>query len=167
MRSLEETIIKFYEESIKKQATEDKWIKKLIENTKSNIGAIKTIKKNLEEKAYQLTKTVLTNTREKFKAIMTMGKENIKESVPYDLPPTSFLGHLKEQIGSPYRTREPICMIENPREVYKMKAQEDEGDMDVGWDITVDDVARLRQFLIPSIQTLPNRKPIVQPYMSL
>nr|GEZ20043.1 hypothetical protein [Tanacetum cinerariifolium] len=77
------------------------------------------------------------------------------------------LRHLKEQIGSPYRTREPVCMIENPREVHKMKAQEDEGDMDVGWDITVEDVARLRQFLIPSIQTLPNRKPIVQPYMSL
>ncbi|GJS01075.1 retrovirus-related pol polyprotein from transposon TNT 1-94 [Tanacetum coccineum] len=70
--------------------------------------------------------------REKFKARTTMGKENMKEPVPRDLPPTPFLGHLKEQIGIPYRTRETVCMIENPGEVHKMKAQEDEGDMDVG-----------------------------------
>ncbi|GKD30797.1 hypothetical protein Tco_1241575 [Tanacetum coccineum] len=69
--------------------------------------------------------------REKFKARTTMGKENIKEPVPRNLPPTPFLGHLKEQIGSPYITRETVCMIENPGEVLKLKAQEDEGDMDV------------------------------------
>ncbi|GJU88061.1 hypothetical protein Tco_1300484 [Tanacetum coccineum] len=96
-----------------------------------------------------------------------MGKENIKEPVPRDLPPTPFLGHLKEQISSPYRTRETICMIENSREVYKMKAREDDGDMDVGWDITVKDVERRRQFLTPTIHTLPNPEPIVQPYMPL
>ncbi|GJV51438.1 hypothetical protein Tco_1447179 [Tanacetum coccineum] len=45
-----------------------------------------------------------------------IGKESLKEPVPRDLPPTSFLGHLKEQIG----------------------------DMDVNWDITVEDVERLR-----------------------
>ncbi|GKE50572.1 calmodulin-interacting protein 111 isoform X1 [Tanacetum coccineum] len=82
--------------------------------------------------------------REKFKARTTMGKENMKEPVPRDLPPTPFLGHSKEQIGSPYRTRKTICMIENHREVHKLKAQEDEGDMNVGWDITVKDVERLR-----------------------
>ncbi|GKD07847.1 hypothetical protein Tco_1187532 [Tanacetum coccineum] len=96
-----------------------------------------------------------------------MGKENMKEPVPHDLPPTPFLGHLKEQIGSPYKTRETVCMIENPRKVHKMKAQEDEGDMDVGWDITVKDVERLRQFLTPTIHTLPNPEPVVQPYMPL
>ncbi|GJX84877.1 hypothetical protein Tco_0335651 [Tanacetum coccineum] len=68
-----------------------------------------------------------------------MGKGNIKEPVPRNLPPTPFQGHLKEQIG----------------------------DMDVGWDITVKDVERLRQFLIPTIHTLPNLKPVAQPYMPL
>ncbi|GJU90535.1 hypothetical protein Tco_1302958, partial [Tanacetum coccineum] len=82
--------------------------------------------------------------RENFKARTTMGKENIKESVPRDLPPTPFLGHSKEQIGSPYRTRKTVCIIENHGEVYKLKAQEDEGDMNVGWDIIVKDVERLR-----------------------
>ncbi|GJT20042.1 hypothetical protein Tco_0878748 [Tanacetum coccineum] len=116
MRSLEETIIKFCKESIKKQTTDDEWIRKSIENTNSNIRALKTTTKNLQEKAYQLAQTVLTNTGEKFKARTTMGKKNIKESVPCDLPPTPFQGHLKEQMGSPYRTRETVCMIENPGE---------------------------------------------------
>ncbi|GJX51019.1 hypothetical protein Tco_0277864 [Tanacetum coccineum] len=78
-----------------------------------------------------------------------------------------FLGHLKEQIGSPYRNHEIVCMIENPKEVHKMKAQEDEGDMDVSSDITVKDVERLRQFLTHTIHTLPNLEPVVQPYMPL
>ncbi|GJV76553.1 hypothetical protein Tco_1508137 [Tanacetum coccineum] len=52
--------------------------------------------------------------REKVKAITTMGKESIKEPVPHDLPPTPFLGHLKEQMGSRYRTRETVRMIGNP-----------------------------------------------------
>nr|GEU74541.1 hypothetical protein [Tanacetum cinerariifolium] len=46
--------------------------------------------------------------------------------------PMPFLGHLKEQMGSPYRTREIVCMIENPEEAHKMKARKDERDMDVG-----------------------------------
>ncbi|GKF28153.1 hypothetical protein Tco_0094495, partial [Tanacetum coccineum] len=70
--------------------------------------------------------------REKVKAITTIGKENIKEPVPRDLSPTPFLGHWKEQMGSPYRTRETIRMIKNPEEIHNAKAQEDEGDMDVG-----------------------------------
>nr|GEU63230.1 hypothetical protein [Tanacetum cinerariifolium] len=96
-----------------------------------------------------------------------MGKENMKEPVPHDLPPTPFLGHLKEQMGIPYRARKTVCMIENPREVHKIKAQEDKGDMDVGWDIIVMDVERLRQFLTPTIHTLSNLEPVVQPYMPL
>ncbi|GKA13595.1 hypothetical protein Tco_0693241 [Tanacetum coccineum] len=103
-----------------------------------------------------------------------MGKESMKEPVPHDLPvvqtyvpPTPFLGHLKGQMGSPYRTHETVCAIGILKEIHKLKAQEDEGDMDVGWDITIEDVERLRQFLTPTIHTLPNLEPIVQPYMSL
>ncbi|GJS96729.1 hypothetical protein Tco_0803697 [Tanacetum coccineum] len=121
------------------QNWDDEWIRTSIENMDSNIRALKTTTKNLHEKAYQLTQTVLTNTREKFKARTTMGKENMKERVPRDLPPMPFLGHVKEQIGSPYRTCKTVCMIENPREIHKMKAQEDEGDRDIGWDIIVKD----------------------------
>ncbi|GJV36520.1 hypothetical protein Tco_1408997 [Tanacetum coccineum] len=75
-----------------------------------------------------------------------MGKENMKDSVPRDLPPTPFLGHLKEQMGSPYRTRETVNMIGNPKEINNEEAQEDEGDMDVGWDITSNDVERRGNF---------------------
>ncbi|GJR61997.1 hypothetical protein Tco_1504159 [Tanacetum coccineum] len=81
-----------------------------------------------------------------------MGKECVKELVPHDLPvvetyapPTPFLGHLKGQMGSPYRTHETVCGIGIPEEVHKLKAQEDEGDMDVGWNITVEDIERLRE----------------------
>ncbi|GJW47895.1 retrovirus-related pol polyprotein from transposon TNT 1-94 [Tanacetum coccineum] len=159
IRSLEETIIKFYDESIKKQAMDDEWIRKSIKNTESNIRALKNTTKNLQEKAYQLTQTDLTNTGEKR---TTIGKGNLKEPAPCELPPTPFLGHLKEQMGSPYRTRETVCMIENPKEVHIIKAQEDEGDMGVGWDITIRDVERLWQFLTPAIHTLPNLEPVVQ-----
>ncbi|GJV89993.1 hypothetical protein Tco_1533931 [Tanacetum coccineum] len=96
-----------------------------------------------------------------------MGKENIKESVPRDLPLTPFLGHLKEQMGSPYRTRETVRMIRNPKEIHNVKAQEDEGNMDVVWDITSKDAEMLRQFLTPTIHTLPNLEPVVQPYILL
>ncbi|GJX05414.1 hypothetical protein Tco_0191330 [Tanacetum coccineum] len=60
-----------------------------------------------------------------------MGKENIKDPVPRDLSPTPFLGHLKEQMGSPYRTRKTVRMIGNPKEIHNAKAQEDKGDMEV------------------------------------
>nr|GEY85083.1 hypothetical protein [Tanacetum cinerariifolium] len=82
---------------------------------------------------------VLTNTSEKDKTRIATGNENMKEPIPHDLPavqtyvpPMPFLGHLKGQIGSLYRTREIVCMIGNPKEIHKMKAQKDEGDMDVG-----------------------------------
>ncbi|GJY50332.1 hypothetical protein Tco_0441179 [Tanacetum coccineum] len=132
MESLKDTIIKFYKDTIKKQTADDERMRKILENTESNIRALKTRTKNLQEKAYQLTHKVLTNTGEKVKAITTMGKEKMKEPVPRDLPPTPFLGHLKEQMGSPYRTRETIRMIKNPEEIHNEKAQEDEGDIDVG-----------------------------------
>ncbi|GJZ04535.1 hypothetical protein Tco_0537810 [Tanacetum coccineum] len=135
MESLEETIIKFCEDTIKKQTADNERMRKILENTESNIRALKTTIKNLQEKAYQLTHKVLTNTGEKVKAITTMGKENMKESVPRDLSPTPFLGHLKEQMGSPYRTRETVSMIGNPKEIHNARAQEDKGDIDVGWDM--------------------------------
>ncbi|GKB28926.1 hypothetical protein Tco_0868327 [Tanacetum coccineum] len=65
-------------------------------------------------------------------------------------------------MGSPYKTRESICVIGIPEEI-----QEDEGDMNDGCDITVEDVERLRKILTPSIHTLPNLEPIEQPYMPL
>ncbi|GJS99894.1 hypothetical protein Tco_0821064 [Tanacetum coccineum] len=105
--------------------------------------------------------------REKVKAIMTMGKENMKESVPRDIPPTLFLGHLTEQMGSTYRTRETVHVFGNPKEIHNEEAQEDEGDMDVDWDITSKDVERLRQFLTPTIHTLPNLEPVVPPCIPL
>ncbi|GJZ00931.1 calmodulin-interacting protein 111 isoform X1 [Tanacetum coccineum] len=69
--------------------------------------------------------------REKVKAITTMVKENIKEPVPRNLSPTPFLGHLKEQMGGPYRTRKTFRMIGNPEEIHNAKAHEDERDMDL------------------------------------
>ncbi|GJU57239.1 hypothetical protein Tco_1235005 [Tanacetum coccineum] len=90
MKSLEETIIKFYEDTIKKQIADDERMRKILKNIESNIRALKTKTKNLHEKAYQLTHKVLTNTGEKVKAITTMGKENIKEPILYDLPPMPF-----------------------------------------------------------------------------
>ncbi|GJU54339.1 hypothetical protein Tco_1228053 [Tanacetum coccineum] len=131
MKSLEETIIKFCEDTIKKQTADDEKMRKILENTESNIRALKTRTKNLQEKVYQLTHKVLTNTGEKVKAIMTMDKENMKEPVPCDLPPTPFLETLKKQMGSPYRTHETIRMIGNPKEIHNEKAQEDERNMDI------------------------------------
>nr|GEV57489.1 hypothetical protein [Tanacetum cinerariifolium] len=100
MRSLEETIIKFYEDSIKEQAIDDEWIRKLIENTDSNIRELKTTAKNLQKKTYQLTQIVLINTGEKVKARTTMGKENLKDPIPHEIPlvqtyvpPMKFLGN--------------------------------------------------------------------------
>ncbi|GJX52201.1 hypothetical protein Tco_0280570 [Tanacetum coccineum] len=75
MESLEETIIKFCEDTMKKQTANDEKMRKILENTESNIRALKTRTKNLQEKAYQLTHKVLTNTGEKVKAITTMVKE--------------------------------------------------------------------------------------------
>ncbi|GJX04782.1 hypothetical protein Tco_0190698 [Tanacetum coccineum] len=144
IRSLEEIIIKFYKESIKKQAADDEWIKKFIKNTDSNIRVLKTTTKNMQEKADQLTQTTLTNSSERVKA-------------------KTKIGHLKKQKDEPYKTREIVGI---PEEIHTKKAQEEEGDMDDGWDITIKDVESLRQILIPSIHTLPNLEHVVQLYMS-
>ncbi|GKC53860.1 reverse transcriptase domain-containing protein [Tanacetum coccineum] len=61
-----------------------------------------------------------------------------------------------------YRTRKTICAIRIHEEI-----KEDEGDMNNGFDITVEDVERLRKVPTPPIHALPNLKLIVQPYMPL
>ncbi|GJZ62239.1 hypothetical protein Tco_0618376 [Tanacetum coccineum] len=95
-----------------------------------------------------------------------MGKKDMEDLVPHDLPivqpyfpPTPFPGHPKKQKDNPYKTRETVGI---PEKIPTKKAQEDEGDIDDGWDITIKDIKRLRQILI---HTLPNLKPMVQPYM--
>ncbi|GKC19164.1 hypothetical protein Tco_1021314 [Tanacetum coccineum] len=130
IESLEETIIQFCENTIKKQTADDERMRMILENKEANIRALKIRTKNLQEKASQLTHKVLTNAGEKVKAITTMHKENMKEPVPHDFPPASFLGHLKEQVGSPNRTSKTVRMIGNPEEIHNAKAQDDEGDMD-------------------------------------
>nr|GEY66651.1 hypothetical protein [Tanacetum cinerariifolium] len=131
-----------------------------------NIRALKTTTNNLQKRTYQLAQTVLTNTGEKVKARTTMGKENVKEPVFRDLqvvqtyvPPTKFL-------STSSRTHETVCMMGIPEEINKMEAQEDEGNTDDGWDITVKNVDRFRQILTPTIHTLPNLKPMVQSYVT-
>ncbi|GJT37504.1 hypothetical protein Tco_0937369 [Tanacetum coccineum] len=57
-------------------------------------------------------------------------------------------------------------MMGIPEEIHKMKAQEDEGNTDDGWDITVKNVDWFRQLLTPTIHTLPNLKPMVQSYVT-
>ncbi|GJY72618.1 hypothetical protein Tco_0476321 [Tanacetum coccineum] len=151
------------------QVTDDEWIKKFIENMDSNIRALKTTTKNLQEKVDQLTQTALTNSSERVKGKTKMGKKDMEEPVPRDLlvvqpyvPPMPFPGHPKKQKDNPYKTHETIGI---PEKIHTKKAQEDEGDIDDGWDITIKDIKRLSQILIPTIHTLPNLKPVVQPYM--
>ncbi|GJV45935.1 reverse transcriptase domain-containing protein [Tanacetum coccineum] len=98
--------------------------------------ALKTTTKNLQEKADQLTQTALTNSSERVKAKMKMGKKYMEELVPRDfpvvqpyVPPTPFPGHLKKQKDNPYKTRETVGI---PEKIHTKKAQEDEGDMDDG-----------------------------------
>ncbi|GJV99040.1 putative reverse transcriptase domain-containing protein [Tanacetum coccineum] len=59
-------------------------------------------------------------------------------------------------------THEIIYVIGIPEEIH-----EDKGDMNDGCNITIDDVERFRKVLTPSIHTLPNLEPIVQPYIPL
>ncbi|GJR19412.1 ribonuclease H-like domain-containing protein [Tanacetum coccineum] len=97
----------------------------------------------------------------------TMGKENMKEPVPHDLPPTPFLGHLGEQMGSPYQNRETVRMNRNPEEIHNVKAQDDKGDMDVGWDIMSKDVERFRAMSNTSIPHFTQLETSSSPYLYL
>nr|GEU61346.1 hypothetical protein [Tanacetum cinerariifolium] len=74
------------------------------------------------------------------------------ELVPHDLlvvqpcvPPMPFPGHLKKQKDNTYKTRKTICMIGSPEKIHNKKSQEDEGDIDDGWDIKIEDVKRIRK----------------------
>ncbi|GJX99194.1 hypothetical protein Tco_0356213 [Tanacetum coccineum] len=87
-----------------------------------------------------------------------MGKENVKEPVPRNLPVVQTCVPPAQFLGNPYRTHETICAIGIPEEI-----KEDERDMNDDCDITVEDVESLRKILTPSIHALP----IVQPYMPL
>ncbi|GJX91239.1 hypothetical protein Tco_0344565 [Tanacetum coccineum] len=146
---------------------EDK-VWKFIKNTDLNLRALDTTTKNMQVKADQLTQMVLTNAKDSVKTKTKMGKKDMKEPVPHDfpivypyVPPTPFPRHLQEQKGNPFKTRETVSMI------HKKKAQEKEGDMDDGWDITVKDVEGIRQILTPTIHTFPNLEIVVQPYRPL
>ncbi|GJY80669.1 retrovirus-related pol polyprotein from transposon TNT 1-94 [Tanacetum coccineum] len=140
--------------------------KKKINDSPDNVDAIQeSVNEAYLTKECSLKKEdKAVEQREKFKTRTTMGKENMKESVSSDLPPTPFLEHLKEQIGSPYRTCETVCAIGIPEEIHKIKAREDKGDMKDGLDSTTKDVERLRKIPTPTIHNL---KPVVQPYMPL
>ncbi|GJR93049.1 hypothetical protein Tco_0265223 [Tanacetum coccineum] len=133
--------------------------REIINDALDNVDAIHEIFKGKHLTKEYIMEIMLSG--EKVKAITTMGKENMKEPVPRDLSPTPFLGHLKEQMGSPYKTRKIVRMIGNLEKLHIAKAQEDKGDMDIGWDITSKDIERLRQFLTPTVQTLPNLELVV------
>nr|GEX52841.1 hypothetical protein [Tanacetum cinerariifolium] len=121
-------------------------------NDSSNNSDMKKLKENIH--AIQVEQRV--------KAKTIMGKKDKRESVLRDLPiqPTPFLGHLKKQKNN--KSHKTGCMIGIPKEI-----QEDEGDIDDGWEIMVKDVERLRQILIPTIHTLPNLEPVVQTCMRI
>nr|GEV41965.1 hypothetical protein [Tanacetum cinerariifolium] len=99
-----------------KAAEDDEWIKKFIKNTDLNIRALKTTINNLQEKTDQLTQTVLTNTSERVKSKTKIGKNDMKELVPRNLPiehpyeePTPFPGRLKGQkVVQPYMPLSPF-----------------------------------------------------------
>nr|GEW72852.1 DNAse I-like superfamily protein [Tanacetum cinerariifolium] len=58
--------------------------------------------------------------------------------------------------------------VKNLRKREEAKVEEcDEGDIYDIWDITIDDVERLRQLLTPSIHTFPESGPMVQPCVPL
>ncbi|GJW79490.1 berberine/berberine-like protein [Tanacetum coccineum] len=109
---------------------------KAVEQSKS----LDTTTKYLQVQADQLAQMVLTNTGKRVKAKTKMGKEDMKEPVPRDLPVvqpyvplTPFPRHIKEQKGNSYKTREAVCMIGIPKKTHN-KVEVDEGGIDDGWD---------------------------------
>ncbi|GJZ23485.1 hypothetical protein Tco_0560944 [Tanacetum coccineum] len=58
--------------------------------------------------------------------------------------------------------------VKNLRKQEEAKVDDcDEGNMDDIWDITVEDVERIRKLLTPSVHTFPEPKPVVQPCVPL
>ncbi|GKC08301.1 hypothetical protein Tco_0999911 [Tanacetum coccineum] len=139
-------------------------------NDISNNVDTKKLKDNIhafQVQANQLAQMVLTNTGKRVKAKTKIGKEDMKEPVPRDLPVVQpyvplmlFLGHLK---GNSYKTHEVVCMIRIPKKTHT------KAEVDNGWDITIKDVERLRQILTPTVRPFPNLEfePVVQPCMPL
>ncbi|GJX89624.1 hypothetical protein Tco_0341638 [Tanacetum coccineum] len=157
----------WYDEATTRERINDRPNNVDTKKPKENIHAIQASFKNCEgahlTMEYPLEKEDgAVEQSEKVKERMTMGKENVKEPVPRNLPVVQTYVPPVQFLGNPYRTRETICAIGIPEEI-----KEDEGDMNDGYDITVEDVERLRKIVTPSIYALPNLKPIVQPYMPL
>ncbi|GKC87359.1 hypothetical protein Tco_1148008 [Tanacetum coccineum] len=100
MISLEETVIKFCEDSIKKHAVDDEWIRKIYR------------KHGLKHKG---------------KNDM---KEPVPRDLPVDYPyarPTPILECLTGQKGNLYKTRETVCMIGIPKETHEEKTRINNG----------------------------------------
>ncbi|GJX47243.1 reverse transcriptase domain-containing protein [Tanacetum coccineum] len=72
-----------------------------------------------------------------------------------------------EHLTKEYPLKKEEEAIKHSKYMESLEETDDDGDMDVGWDITSKDVERLRQFLTPTIHTLPNLEPVVQPYIPL
>ncbi|GKE24610.1 retrotransposon ORF1 [Tanacetum coccineum] len=64
---------------------------------------------------------------EKVKARTTMGKENVKDPIPRDLPVVQTYVPPMKFLGIPSRTHKTVCMMGILEEIHKMKAQKDEG----------------------------------------
>ncbi|GJV60393.1 hypothetical protein Tco_1466493 [Tanacetum coccineum] len=82
---IQETVNKYYEESIKEQAAINEWIRKFIKNTDLNLKKLDAVTRKLEVMVEKLTQAVLTNegnTVERVKENMEKAKEVKKEPVP-------------------------------------------------------------------------------------
>ncbi|GJR83346.1 putative reverse transcriptase domain-containing protein [Tanacetum coccineum] len=129
--------------------------------TAIKLEKIRNFKQEMDETLY--------HAWERYNDLLFRCKYDMKGPVPRELPiehpyvqPTPFPGHLKGQKGNLYKIHEAVCMIGMPKKTHKKKTQ-----MDNGCDITVKDVERLRKMLTPTIYTLPNLEPVVQPYTLL
>ncbi|GJR78602.1 hypothetical protein Tco_0149387 [Tanacetum coccineum] len=98
-----------------------------------------------------------TTTRERINDVME-NVDTIHENVKGEHLAKEY--HLKKEYETIKHSRYMESLEETIIKFY-------EGDMDVSWDITSKDVERLRQFLTPTIHTLPNFEPVVQPYIPL
>ncbi|PWA51269.1 oligopeptide transporter [Artemisia annua] len=103
VKSLEEIINKYCEESRKMHDSKDEWIRKFKETTDLNLKKLDARKMNVEAMFEKLNQTVLENKKNDVEeAKMGQIKEVNNEPVPRNLPivkpcvpPIPFLGHLK------------------------------------------------------------------------